>query len=92
MHSPPESREYQNPDKDDRVPCSCQLRSNVEEQSELTVHDRNRHRVGVRKAEENIEEDNQDTSYAVDHKPGIAHPERPFGRVLPLAQEMRQDC
>jgi hypothetical protein len=72
-------------------PVGRQLRPNIQESSQLTVHGRNRHRVGVWEAEKDVEEHNKDASYAVDHKPCIAHPERPFGRVLSLAQKVRQD-
>jgi hypothetical protein len=43
---------------------------------ELTIHCRNLHRVSVWEAEKDVEEDDQNTGYAVNHETCVTHPER----------------
>jgi len=67
------------------------MHADIQEPSKLTIHDGDLHRVSVWEAEEDVEEDDQNASNAIDHKACVAHPEGSFGRVLALAQKVRQD-
>lgn len=61
-------------------------------QVKLTVHRRDRlDRVRIRKAEEDVEEHDQNASYTVDHESEIAHPKRSFRDVCSLREQVWQD-
>jgi hypothetical protein len=90
---PPQRRERGESHEDDGVPFDLVSSWDyIQRQERLTIHRRyGRNRIGVREAEEDVEEHDQDTRDSVDRESQVAHPEGALWCVFPLGEKVREN-